>query len=107
MKGCAVASVTVGREEEHGGGWVFDVTVRRDDGAESLHAVSLSWVDYEHWSHGQLAPERVVRAVVENLVNRGQPERLPARFDAATARRWVKGFDQLMGREGESDGVTE
>src|SRR5688500_9344010 len=57
-------------------------------GRDTRHEVSLSWVDYEHWSHGRIAPERVARAVVETLID-AQWLPLPARFDAATARRWV------------------
>lgn len=98
-----MATVTVDKEEEFQGGWMFEVTVRDGpgrDGPARGHRVTLAWVDYEHWSHGRLAPERVVQRVVTQLLASGMGQRLPDRFDAATARRWVKGFDQLMGDDG-------
>jgi hypothetical protein len=101
--------VTVEREESMARGWAFDVTIRASPPArapaagsdhpapaESRHRVSLSWADYEHWSHGAAPPEQVARVVVEALLEAGVPDPLPDRFDAATARRWVRDIDERI-----------
>ena len=118
-----MAEVEVQSEVETQAGWVFTVLVRAAASAgspapapsrgprsehpagsladastpsqETRHEVSLSWVDYEHWSHGRVAPERVARAVVESLID-AQWLPLPPRFDAATARRWLAHLDDAV-----------
>ncbi|MFN7021755.1 MAG: hypothetical protein ACK4WH_10570 [Phycisphaerales bacterium] len=91
-----VAEVVVDHEREAANGWVFGVLVRRPGSTESRHDVSLSWVDYEHWSHGAAAPERVARAVVECLLASAPDRTLPSAFDASTARRWDRGLDEAV-----------
>lgn len=108
-----MASVEVQSETESAAGWVFRVLVHgagvpsadpgaaggRDGadpaGSTTTHDVALSWVDYEYWSRGRIAPEHVARAVVECLLEAGWV-RLPPRFDAATGRRWVAHLDDLV-----------
>jgi len=114
-----VAAVQVQSETETPTGWVFTVLVHaaapparavaptaappppdpaspdaQSPGA-TRHEVSLSWVDYEHWSRGRVAPEHVVRAVIEALID-AQWLPLPPRFDASTARRWVAHLDDAV-----------
>lgn len=99
-------TVCVEREEAMARGWAFDVIVRdqrpasvpaaSSAPADSRHRVSLSWADYEHWSHGAAAPEQVARVVVEALLEAGIPDPLPDCFDAATARRWVRDIDERI-----------
>ncbi len=85
-----VAEVLVDREHEVDGGWEFEVTVRRGSSEPPRgHRVRLAWVDYEYWSHGSAAPERVVAAVVRAVLELAPEHPLPDRFDAAAARRWV------------------
>lgn len=99
---CGVAQVTVETERQVEGGWVFTVVVERDSAPpnppppRTEHEVMLSWVDYEYWSHGQVAPEQVVRRVVEALLRDDPFRELPARFDASTARRWLRSLDATM-----------
>lgn len=71
-------------------GWLFDVEIDRPGGAVCCD-VALSWVDYEHWCHGAASPSRVAEAVVRAVVEAGVD--VPARFDASTARRWVRELD--------------
>lgn len=83
--------------------WVFTVVVPSDTagshaGTQNIE-VALSWQDYEYWSHGQRSPSHVAEVVVRALIQ-AQPDRtLPDRFDASTARRWVRDFDDLVREE--------
>ncbi len=90
-----VAEVVIGREVEEAGAWVFDVTVRRA-GTETRHHLRLAWADYEYWSHGAAAPERVARAVVESVLDLAPERVLPEKFDAAAGRRWAVGMDERV-----------
>lgn len=100
--------VSVITELESPRGWVFAVRVPGPVGAagdvsgggSGMAAaqvdLSLSWADYEYWSHGSASPSRIAEAVVRTL-REAEPERiLPAKFDASTARRWVTDFDDRM-----------
>jgi hypothetical protein len=92
-----VAEVVIGREVEETGAWLFDVTIRRGQ-AESQHRLRLAWADYEYWSHGSTAPERVAKAVVESVLELAPDREVPAKFDAAAGRRWATGatFDERV-----------
>lgn len=106
-----MAVVTVIREEEREGGWAFAIEVTTGpaagagDAAGSAsrqavtthHNVLLSWVDYDHWSHGRLAPERVAGAVVRFLIDRDPEGALPETFDASTIRRRFPELDERLG----------
>lgn len=90
-----MAEVVIGREVEEVRAWVFDVTIRRA-GAETHHRLRLGWADYEYWSHGAAAPERVARAVVESVLDLVPERVLPEAFDAAAGRRWAAGMDERV-----------
>src|SRR3954463_6496524 len=96
--------VEVRTEEETEHGWRYRVFVDRDGtpgGTGAVeHIVLLSWVDHEHWSGGRFPPSKVVERVVQLLVKgdgKGGGVKLPACFDASTARRWMPGLDKAMG----------
>lgn len=93
-----MATVTIEHETESpaGGGWEFTVAIADGNTLRARHTVRLSWADYEYWSHGAAAPERVARAVVEALLAAGEPKPLPDRFDAATGRRWLRTLDERV-----------
>ncbi|GJM18212.1 MAG: hypothetical protein DHS20C14_04250 [Phycisphaeraceae bacterium] len=93
-----VAAVEVGAETETARGWSYRVRVVWMDDAESDHDVSLSWHDHDHWSGGTAPPERVIAAVVRAAGDALGREKLPARFDAASVRRWVPGLDERVAR---------
>lgn len=90
-------AIDVRTEQELGRGWVYAVAVSRPDGNETEHTVSLAWVDHEFWCGGTLPPSKVIEAVVRYLVEREHERPLPARFDAATARRWFPDIDREIG----------
>lgn len=91
-----VRTITIETERETRNGWVYRVVVGRGP-ERSEHDVTLAWVDHDHWCGGRYAPSHVVERLMEVLGDR----ELPARFDAATARRWIDGLDErLMGRLG-------
>lgn len=90
------ATVEIGREVEDARGWRFEVAVARPGIPVSRHEVTLSWVDYEYWSHGQLSPSRVAECVMRALLSLRPGLALPARFDASTCRRWARGLDERM-----------
>jgi hypothetical protein len=92
-----MAQVRVENEQETPRGWRYHVVVERDGGSSSEHEVALAWVDHEHWCGGRVAPSMVVERLFGVLLERG--DQIPARFDAATARRWFRELDgELMRR---------
>lgn len=91
-----VAEVSIDREHELAAGWAFDATVRRAAAASTHHRLTLAWVDYEYWSHGAAAPERVAKAVLETVIELSPERVMPEQFDAAVARRWAQGFDDRV-----------
>jgi hypothetical protein len=84
------ARIEVLTEEEAVRGWRYRIAVDRAV-ARTEHDVTLAWVDHEHWSGGRLPPSAVVQAVVRYAAAR--KDDLPARFDAATCRRWFPALD--------------
>lgn len=96
-------NIRVLSEAEGFRGWLFVVAVpadaRENAGGEQQVEVTLSWQDYEYWSHGVRSPSRVAEVVVRAVME-AQPERvLPGRFDASTARRWVRELDDMVREE--------
>ena len=107
-------STGVGRDECHGRGTnssVFELideiedaggtswTVQRidPDGLLLRSTVRLAWVDYDVWNpDGTLPPVKVAEAVISFALSRPEFEPLPARLDAANARRLVPGADRLI-----------
>lgn len=89
------AGVSVLTEREAPAGWVFEVELpdAATPGARRRVDVTLSWVDYEYWSHGSASPSRVAQAVVESLLDAPSERPLPERFDASTGRRWARDLD--------------
>ena len=68
------------------GGWSYDVTVFAD-GRVSRHTVTLSFQDYDHWSHGRVGPSRVVDAAMRFILDRRKADEVPQRFDCSMLRR--------------------
>lgn len=91
-----VASVELGPETEGPRGWSYEVRVVWMDDAETDHRVSLGWHDHDHWCGGANPPSRVIVAVVRAAAEALGREKLPARFDAATVRRWVPDLDEAL-----------
>jgi len=107
-----VAHVEVLEETETDRGWSYRVRisdVRRDpegraDRAtvtQTRHEVRLDWADHDHWSGGTASPSRVAEAVIACLIEHQREAKLPgnqlpARFDLATARRWLPELDEFV-----------
>jgi hypothetical protein len=86
--------IEVHSEQETGHGWSYQARIVRDSGQESAHAVTLAWVDHEHWTGGALPPSRVVEALLRFLLEREEEHPIPPKFDASTARRWYPEVDE-------------
>lgn len=90
-------AVEIGREHEAAQGWRFELSLSRAAAAEpTRHDMTLSWVDYEFWCHGQMSPSRVAQIVIEALLSAKPELTLPPRFDASTCRRWVRDLDERI-----------
>ena len=83
-------------EQEQGTSWLFDVCVTDDQGQRYTFDVTLSWSDYDHWSHGRKAPERVVEAAFEFLVEREPASAILSKFDCAIIRRYFSEVDREL-----------
>jgi hypothetical protein len=99
--GCAMlalmAQIEIGTETEGSNHWAYQVTVS-DDGQRHQYQVTLGWSDYDLWSHGRLAPEKVVRAVFEFLLQREPASSILPRFDCSVVRRYFPEVDQELPR---------
>lgn len=84
--------ITIGTETEEQNRWRYAVTVE-DGGATHRYDVTLSWSDYDLWSHGRVAPEKVVRAAFEFLLSREPATSILSKFDCAVIRRYFPDVD--------------
>lgn len=87
--------INVKTETDRERGWDFDVELS-DDGECYTYQVSLSWSDYDHWSHGQFPPERVVKAAFRFLLEREPASAILPRFDCAVIRRYFPDVDREL-----------
>jgi hypothetical protein len=94
-----IPAIRVVTETESDHGWLFVVAIPAVSGETVEHEMTMAWVDYEYWSHGMHSPSRVAEAVARAMVEHDPERDWPRRFDASTARRWVKGLDERV-REG-------
>lgn len=88
--------VQVISESECERGWRYEVRIRHADSTTSEHNVRLDWAEHEHWSGGRCAPSAVIEKLVGFVLERKTSEAIPARFDAATVRRWWPEVDQVL-----------
>lgn len=91
----ALPRAQVVSEQDDAQGWAYEVLVRLGSAAPTQHQVTLSWRDHDYWCGGNIAPSRVVVAIVEYALSNG-PKALPASFDCSTARRWLPRLDQEL-----------
>jgi hypothetical protein len=84
-----VAKILVETETPIDRGWEFLLAVAPDrpGDARTEHRLRLSWADYELWSGGAVAPERVAAAVAAFFSEALEGAPMPAAFDAAIVRR--------------------
>lgn len=84
-------------ETEGTNSWSYHVRVR-SDGTDHDFRVSLSWADYDLWCHGRVAPQNVVRAAFEFLLDREAVTAILPRFDCALIRRYFPEIDRQLPR---------
>lgn len=90
-----MTDIRVITETEEGHGWRFEVRVT-EGGQRRDHDVSLSWSDYDLWSRGRVAPQHVVRAALEFLLQREPAGSIFPKFDCAVIRRYFPEVDKLL-----------
>lgn len=95
------AGVEVMLEHETPRGWGYTVRLAGPAGPRE-HEVTLSWADHDYWCGGAQPPSRVVERALETMLRVGLPGgvELPAKFDLATVRRWIRGFDTELRQAG-------
>lgn len=90
-----MTSIEIKTEEDSPRGWRFRVLVEVDQTRREL-TVTLSWSDYDHWSHGRIAPERVAQAAVSYLLSRDPENPVDGDFDCAVIRRRFPEVDREL-----------
>jgi hypothetical protein len=93
----AMPTIIIGRETEEPNRWRYAVTVE-DGGRRHEYDVTLGWSDYDLWSHGRVAPEKVVYAAFEFLLQREPATSILARFDCSVIRRYFPDVDAQLPR---------
>jgi len=87
-----MATINVGIETEHTNHWAYEVQV--DEGDQRLdYRVTLGFADYDLWSHGRVAPEKVVRAAIQFLLEREEAPEIKSKFDCSIIRRYFPEVD--------------
>ena len=87
--------IEIGQETEGERQWSYAVRVF-DDGRTHAYDVTLSWSDYDLWSHGRVAPSQVVRAAFEFLLEREPASAILSRFDCSLIRRYFPEVDKEL-----------
>lgn len=87
--------IEIGTETEESNRWTYDVRVF-DSGRTHDYEVTLSFQDYDHWSHGRVPPSRVVDAAFRFLLEREPASAILDRFDCSVIRRYFPEVDQEL-----------
>ena len=90
-----MATIDIGTETEGPNHWANEVQVR-DNGHVYDYRVTLSWADYDLWSHGRVPPEKVVRAAFEYLLERESADSILSKFDCSVIRRYFAEVDREL-----------
>jgi hypothetical protein len=85
--------IDVKTETETERSWTFEVDVTEDGDTHSF-SVTLNWSDYDLWSHGRIAPEKVAKAVMEFLLKHESVDEIFRKFDCAVIRRYFPQVDR-------------
>lgn len=95
----AVQGAWVRSEAAEPRGWLYDVVIEWEHGGETRHTATLSWADHDQLCGGANAPSDAARAVAVVAARGLGRLGLPHRFDAATMRRRIPGFDAAVRAE--------
>ena len=87
-----MARIEVGSETEGKNNWQYQVSIK-ESGLTHNYEVTLSWPDYDLWSHGRVAPEKVVNAAFEFLLAREPATSILSKFDCSLIRRYFPEVD--------------
>ncbi len=90
-----MAQIEIGTETEGKNQWSYEVRVT-ENGRPYDYTVTLSWPDYDLWSHGRVAPEKVVRAAFEFLLTKEPASSILSKFDCSLIRRYFPEVDQEL-----------
>ena len=90
-----MTQINIAREIEGKNNWTYEVQLT-DGGQSHDYKVTLSWSDYDLWSHGRVAPEKVVHAAFEFLLQRESPSMILSKFDCSVIRRYFPEVDQEL-----------
>jgi hypothetical protein len=93
--GPAMPTITIGTETEGQNNWQYQLQVE-DGGQNHEYEVTLSWQDYDLWSRGRVAPEKVVRTAFEFLLEREPATMIMSRFDCSVIRRYFPEVDREL-----------
>lgn len=93
--GQAMASIDVTTEVDGNNCWEYEVSVA-DQEKSFDYKVTLSWSDYDLWSHGRVAPQRVVQAAFEFLLSRESASSILSTFDCSVIRRYFPEVDREL-----------
>ena len=87
-----LAEVDITTETEGAHNWAFQADVFAGGRLHKLD-VTLSFQDYDLWSHGRVPPSRVAAACVRYLLERADAADIAEAFDCATLRRTFPEID--------------
>ncbi len=90
-----MADIEVGPETEADNHWSYAVRVF-DAGRTHDYKVTLSFQDYDLWSHGRVAPSRVVEAAFEFLLANEPAGAIMSKFDCSVIRRYFPQVDREL-----------
>jgi len=87
-----MAEIEIGTETEESNGWRYPVRVFTE-GKTFDYDVTLSFADYDHWSHGRVPPSRVVEAAFGFLLDKEPASAILSKFDCSVIRRYFPEVD--------------
>lgn len=87
-----MATIEIITETEGKNQWTYTVCVK-DDGETHQFDVTLNWSDYDLWCRGRVAPECVVKAAFEFLLQQEPVGDIQAKFDCSLIRRYFPQID--------------
>jgi len=90
-----MADIEVAAETEASNHWSYTVSVF-EAGRKHDYTVTLSFQDYDLWSHGRVSPSRVVEAAFQFLLANEPATAVMAKFDCSVIRRFFPQVDKEL-----------
>lgn len=92
-----MADIEIVSETEQANAWAFHVRVF-DGGKKHDYRVTLSWVDYDLWCRGRIAPQKVVHGAFLFLLKHEPADAILSSFDCAIIRRYFPQVDHEINK---------